>query len=434
MKRTIWPWLILLNIITFLSAQTDVYVLCEGNFSTPNSTLWQIADGSESITGPVYWDPNTNPLGDTGQSLTIHNDQLLIVMNNSHTVEIADIRDGFDYRATLNIPNSGPRYLAAIGDTGYLTTWNLGGILVIDLINHAVTDTIAIDNYKLEQIAVSGNDLYVAAPMDLSWAAADKVFKIDVSETPVVTDTFTVVPGPESVLIHEGNVYVGSTYYDESWNSQSGTSRINMETGEVTSMDYETWMGISDLLVVNNQVFRGYEDGIAPLTATLDIDGTSKRGAYAGLYTAAGSGDYLYFGITSDFTAPDTVIITDTDGSFVAEYQVGTIPGDFAFYSPELAIDEPHENLMTPQTLIVGNYPNPFNAQTILTISLESPVKATIHIYNVKGQRIDAIAPQTYPAGTSRIKWNPNSLPSGEYFMEISTAESRSVHKVSIIK
>ena len=68
---------LLIHVVVF--AQSNTFILCEGNFNTPNSTLWMLNEELDQITGPIYWDPNVNPLGDTGQSMTIYNNKLYII-------------------------------------------------------------------------------------------------------------------------------------------------------------------------------------------------------------------------------------------------------------------------------------------------------------------------------------------------------------------
>ena len=120
-------------IICCLFGQTmTTYTLCEGNFQTPNASLWSI-NSTGNLDGPIHWDENSNPLGDTGQSLTIHDNKLFIVMNNSHTIEVMNLAGGAQYSTTINLPSASPRYMFAEGNQGYVTSWGLNAILVLDL-------------------------------------------------------------------------------------------------------------------------------------------------------------------------------------------------------------------------------------------------------------------------------------------------------------
>ncbi|HEX7342701.1 MAG TPA: T9SS type A sorting domain-containing protein, partial [bacterium] len=68
------------------------------------------------------------------------------------------------------------------------------------------------------------------------------------------------------------------------------------------------------------------------------------------------------------------------------------------------------------------NFPNPFNAETVIPLELPQRSKIRLEIYNVNGQRLGLPFEHTYDAGWPKIRWNAAKLPSGIYFYRI-TAE-----------
>jgi hypothetical protein len=70
------------------------------------------------------------------------------------------------------------------------------------------------------------------------------------------------------------------------------------------------------------------------LNADLSLQTLSKIGSYDTnhLYSASGSEEKLFLGITSDYTAPDTVFVHNNIGEFQEELVVGASPGDYAIY------------------------------------------------------------------------------------------------------
>ena len=132
-------------IMCCLFGQTmTTYTLCEGNFQTPNASLWSI-NSAGNLDGPIHWDENSNPLGDTGQSLTIHDKKLFIVMNNSHTIEVMNLAGGAQYSTTINLPSASPRHMFAEGEKGYVTSWALNAILILNLNTMEAVDTIEVN-------------------------------------------------------------------------------------------------------------------------------------------------------------------------------------------------------------------------------------------------------------------------------------------------
>lgn len=313
-------------------AQTNVFILCEGNFGSENASLWMLDENLDQIKGPVYWDPNTNPLGDVGQSMTIYNDKLYIVVNNSHTVEVMDLSDGVNYDTTICVPGASPRKMEVVEGIGYLTCWYLNAILVIDLSTNTFLDTISVNGLP-EDIVYYDNRLYASVNMNSDWSSNNKVLKIDISgNEATIASTFEVISGPGKILIHNEFLYVVSTYYDESWNMYTGTSLIDLSTGDVITKDYgQTSIFGADITVYQDKVYRTYSGGVVPLNDSLTVDESNKIGDLTGVYSMTSYGDYIYFGL-SDYVAPDDVVVLDSSGNQVGSFTVGALPGSFVFY------------------------------------------------------------------------------------------------------
>ncbi len=55
---------------------------------------------------------------------------------------------------------------------------------------------------------------------------------------------------------------------------------------------------------------------------------------------------------------------------------------------------------------LLGNYPNPFNPETVIVYELPQPQAVTLEIYNAIGQRTRRLLSQIVPAGQHRVLWN----------------------------
>ena len=131
-------------ILTFSSLHAGkYYVLCEGNFGQANASLWSIDESLQNIEGPLIWNASTNPLGDVGQSLTLFENSMYIILNGSHGVRIIDLESGETHSGDIEIPDSSPRYMAVHPESGlgYISSWGLGGLLVVDMESNTVIDT-----------------------------------------------------------------------------------------------------------------------------------------------------------------------------------------------------------------------------------------------------------------------------------------------------
>lgn len=406
MKKFVWIAFVLLPFFSF--SQSKMFILCEGNFNTPNATLWSLSEDLSQIEGPIHWDPNVNPLGDTGQSLKIHNHKLYIVVNNSNTVEIMDLSAGVQYENTISVPGAGPRELEIVEHKGYLTCWYLHGILVLDIDSQAIIDTILTDGLP-EDILYFNDRLYTSLNMNPDWSSANQVLEIDIrSDTPQITNRYEVIPGPGNMIAYDNSIYIASIYYDQSWNSYAGNSKIDLDRDTVYTRDFGSTADFgADLAIYKNRIYRSYKGGIAPLNADLTMDETQIIGNFSGLYSMATIDDYIFLGLT-DYVAPDSVVIVDSKGQVIHSYRVGAIPGSFAYYDPDMnSVTHPKKQFTIPKDYrLYPNYPNPFNRTTIIRYHLPKPEFVTLKIYNINGQHIIDLKNITVEAGTHITSWN----------------------------
>ena len=415
------------------------YILCEGNFNSTNASLWQLSE-TDQLTGPIHWNFPDNPLGDVGQNLRVYQDKLYIVMNNSNSLEVMDLADGVAYKRTVKLLHAGPRDIAFIDNHAYITCWYIKGILALNLDTYEIDDTVAINGLP-ENILANHGKLYVSIAMNSDWSSSDKVIILDSTAAkyqPV--DTFTVIPGPNQLLLNDNKLYVLSTYYDTSWNSYTGTSRIDLQTGQVlTKVHGGATNFCEDIALINNKVYRTYNGGVAPLTDTLGIDSAKSIGNYSGIYSMAFNGTYLFLGL-SDYTAPDQVVILDTLGNLINTLTVGVCPGSFAFYSSTNAIENELTNANQPgEFRLLPNYPNPFNNRTILTFYLKNENTVQLSIYNLTGELVAELGGERFTSGYHSIGWDGRDMnglivPTGMYLTQMKVQDTAQIRKMMFMK
>lgn len=430
------PFLILLwTISAMLSAETRIFSLCEGNFGTPNASLWSINESGGEAGGPLVWDENTNPLGDVGQSMTIvNNEKLYLIMNNSHSIEILNLMgESQSYSGSIPLPAASPRYLVAnsSGSTGYVSCWNLSGIVVIDLNTDTISDTILVGGMP-EMMVIHDEKMYATIAMNSDWSTSNRVISVDLA-TNTVADSFTVVPGPTTLLLKDESLFVASTYYDESWNTYAGNSKINLTSGEVLTYDAGLTFDYGlDLVQVGNDVYRIYNNGIAPLNDDLSINADLKIGDFPGLYSVNAYNNKLYFGLT-DYVAPDNMYKTNEDGVVMSEYNVGALPGSFAFYT--YGTESVDTQISANQFSIMSNFPNPFNPKTFIQFSVETQTMTSLQVFNMNGSLVETlIEPSKLKVGDHLYQWNAKNHSSGIYFAILNMNGQTHVQKMSLIK
>ncbi len=91
------------------------------------------------------------------------------------------------------------------------------------------------------------------------------------------------------------------------------------------------------------------------------------------------------------------------------------------------------------RTCLKGNYPNPFNPETVISFSLKEDTEAVLSIYNMKGQKIKTLKSEYMTAGEHSVVWNGkddngNDVSSGVYFYKLNTNNYSQINKMILMK
>ena len=328
--------LILFIICSSVFANDKVFVACEGNFfygaSFGNGSIWEIdGDNSESYVG--------NPIGEIVQSVNVHNDFLFVIINGSSKINKYKISaNGLEFIDQVDTNGSGPREMVVYGDYIYFTNWYSGDIKKLHM--HTFEIESSIDVFGLpEDILVHNDMLYSSITMNDDWSDGSSVVVIN-PITDIIDQVYEVGSGPGELLVHNNEIYISRTYYDENWNSFYGTSKIdNNENIMIQNYGLGTACG-GGIYSYQNSVYRVFEGGIAMLDDDLQILPNTRIGDFeaSNIYSAKVIDDYIYFGI-SDYVDDDEVVVLDFNGEEIAQYDVGTLPGDFDIWRCQDSLD-----------------------------------------------------------------------------------------------
>ena len=235
----------------FPESTRKLFVLNEGGMGSNNATLdfLRIFDGNY-VTGAFK---KMNPtvaagLGDVGNDIAVHGDELWIVVNNSGIVEVVSAKDETEI-AAIAVPT--PRNIAFDDQYAYVTSWAgayatgsydenwnymitdsknpKGQVYRIDLKSKQVAGTVEV-GYQPEGIAWQAGKLYVAnsggiaSQLPPDYAYDNTVSIIDTKSFKVV-DTVPVQVNLKYVYADgKGNIYV--TTLGNYWDVHSGLYRI----------------------------------------------------------------------------------------------------------------------------------------------------------------------------------------------------------------
>ena len=103
--------------------------------------------------------------------------------------------------------------------------------------------------------------------------------------------------------------------------------------------------------------------------------------------------------------------------------------------------DENENNIgdLPTKTLLIGNYPNPFNPSTTIRYSLAQKENVILKIYNIKGQLVKNLVDATQEPGRYTVVWEgdnyqKNQVSSGIYLYRFETNETTQIKKMLLIK
>lgn len=78
---------------------------------------------------------------------------------------------------------------------------------------------------------------------------------------------------------------------------------------------------------------------------------------------------------------------------------------------------------LQPSSIHLSAYPNPFNPGTTITYELERASHVDLSLFNLLGARVETLVDKKQSAGTHRIQFSADGLPSGLYLCKLQTPE-----------
>jgi hypothetical protein len=189
-----------------------------------------------------------------------------------------------------------------------------------------------------------------------------------------------------------------------------------------------------------------------------DFDG----GRYVDITT---DGDYVITGYTTESGAPDIITIKlnpEGDSLWVSQlesegydfaasiqqsndgsYTIGASTdmagaGSLDFWliklDSETGIPINNDSSVPRSFSPSDNYPNPFNATTVIRFSLPQPALVRIEIFDILGRRVDTIIKERQPAGFHCFVWNGSEMSAGIYLYKIQAGDYAESRKMVLLK
>ncbi|HRS53519.1 MAG TPA: YncE family protein [Bacteroidales bacterium] len=307
-----------------------VFVLNEGNFQWGNASVsfYKYSDGS--VISDIFFEANNRPLGDVAQSISIFQDKLYIVVNNSGKIEVIN---PVDFKSEGIIAGlTSPRYFIGLStNKAYISDLNANYITIVDLTT--LQKSGHIDCYgSTEEMILYNDKVYV------SNTRKSYIYIIDPS-TDLIIDSILTAYAPNSMVIDKnGKLWVISmgNYTPEIYGC---LQRINVIDKNIElSLPFNKPLNIWDKLRINNtkDTLYFFNDGVCKMSiysTSLPQNAFINQGnkLFYGLAVEPTTGN-IYVSDAIDYVQKGTVFIYSPAGYLLKSFKAGIIPSTFCFY------------------------------------------------------------------------------------------------------
>lgn len=360
-------------------------------------------------------------LGETPNQVVYQDDYLYVVNSISADVQKIDMRTHQPV-ADIYLPVGSNPYFIAFGQgLAYVTGWVSGKVYEIDLSSNEVSRELEIAGYP-EGIIFCDGRLYVTQtyldPDDFSYgqgriaiidaAAFTLESQVDVGKNPQ-----WIIRAPDGRL-HivctgnysdiEGSVYI----FDPASEAVIDSILIG---GQPANLAISS-AGIG-YLAAGGWVVHGYIYSYDIQSGDI-IHGPSNP-ILAGLGVTWVAVDSLGFVYSCDF-GDDTVSKLSPSGEMLGSFNLGDGPISITIVDDAVIATEPDENAVLPdRSGLLGNYPNPFNAGTLIRYELPHADTAPrmVEIYDIMGRLVKSLRLETADR-ISLVYWDGTDDRGGE--------------------
>ncbi len=318
-----------------LDTEEGVFVSCEGNFMYGNASLSYYNPENQTVQNQLFYARNNAPLGDVAQSLTLFENTLFVVVNNSGKVYALNSKTA-EFEGVISGITS-PRYVYIISDSkAYVTDLYAHHITIFNPRTLEKTGQVDLpENRTSEQMVQVGKYIYTT-----SWSYDEYLMKIN-TETDEMEDELKVPYQPKDMVVDKNQkIWILSREQAESGADdvlQPALTRVNPETFTIEQIlrfkesDQPAALDINatqdTLYFVNNDVYKmGIGERKLPDSPFINVENK----LFYSMGISLGSNE-IYVADAIDYTQNAIVYRYSQQGTLIDSFLVEINPSDFLF-------------------------------------------------------------------------------------------------------
>jgi len=325
-----------------LSFNKGFYISCEGKFGGTNASVSFYNSENNTLTNDIYQLVNNAPLGDVLNQIVMAGKKILLVVNNSSKVQIADA-SSFISSGKINV--SYPRFACSLNDQkAFISSGSFSGkVYAFNPVTASIIDSVNV-GMGPEKLIISGDYLIVANSG--GWDYDSTLSFIDLN-TFDLAKTITVADGPTDVITDKNEdiwVYCkGKTVYDETFTNilaQTPAKVLKLDANNYSTLaSFDSNNGFSSFGAIERLAVSLQKDTLFVLEGdgiyAVSIDNPSWpadpiiEGSFSGLAVNPANGDLICLKSNGYEAAGEMIIVRNNIQIFKAN--VGIAPNSVAF-------------------------------------------------------------------------------------------------------
>jgi DNA-binding beta-propeller fold protein YncE len=313
-----------------------VFIVNEGNFTAGNASLTYYNQQTDELIQQVFYRKNNVPLGDVANSILIGENDIYLIVNNSHTIYKIDAQTGL-FKAKTDQLTSPRNMILLDGNKALISDLYEKNLTLINSSNMEIISKINIGRTS-ENLLINDSEVFIGNWSAYNQESENNMLLVLNTQSLKITDSVRVGKEPNSMIIDaDNNIWVlcsGGFMNEEKpslWEISSSSHQVlkTIEFDDISTSP--TNLAISpagdSLYFINKDVYSMSVSNNSIPDSPIIIAAENVN-----FYTLAISKENeIYVGDANDYNKSGDIFRYSSEGKLITSFKAGIIPGDIAF-------------------------------------------------------------------------------------------------------